>query len=96
MTANEVDALLWISSFNAARLPPATNLPQVVLGPPSMTFTHEPDVFIPVGTPGIHHAGHFVRADKVVVMRLEKRVENNLGSVAMIATRILESVVSSD
>ena len=95
LTANEVDALFWISSFDAARLPPATNLPQVVLGPPSMTFTHEPDVFIPVGTPGIHHAGHFVRADKVVVMRLEQRVENSLASVTTIATRILERIATS-
>ncbi len=95
LTANEVDALLWISSFNAGRLPPTTNLPQVVLGPPSMIFTHEPDVFIPVGTPGIHHAGHFVRADKVVVMRLDKRVENSLSSVATIATRILERIATS-
>ena len=95
IAANEVDALLWISSFNAARLPPATNLPQVVLGPPSMTFTSEPDVFIPVGTPGIHHAGHFVRADKVVVMRLEQHVENSLASVATIATRILERIAAS-
>ncbi len=95
IAANEVDALLWISSFNAARLPPATNLPQVVLGPPSMTFTGEPDVFIPVGTPGIHHAGHFVRADKVVVMRLDKHAENSLASVATIATRLLERIATS-
>jgi formylmethanofuran dehydrogenase subunit B len=95
LSANEVDALLWISSFDAARLPPATRLPQIVFGPPSMAFTHEPDVFIPVGTPGIHHTGHFVRADKVVIMRLDKCAQNTLASVATIATRMLERITAS-
>ena len=92
LAANEVDALLWISSFNATRLPPTTNVPQVVLGPPSMAFKREPDVFIPVGTPGIHHGGHFVRADKVVVMRLKKLIESELPSVAAIAEGILSGL----
>ena len=82
LAAGEVDALLWISSFNAARLPPTAALPRIVLGPPSMKLADEPDVFIPVGTPGLHHGGHFIRADKVVVMRLAKLLENELPSVA--------------
>lgn len=92
LAANEVDAMLWISSFNAARLPPTTNVPHIVLGPPSMTFKREPDVFIAVGTPGIHHAGHLVRADKVVVMRLGKLIESNLPSVADIVRRIVRGL----
>lgn len=92
LAANEVDALLWISSFNAARAPPVTNVPRIVLGPPSMTLEREPDVFIPVGTPGIHHGGHFLRADKVVVMRLKKLIESELPSVAEVAGRILSGL----
>jgi formylmethanofuran dehydrogenase subunit B len=92
LAANEVDAMLWISSFNAARVPPAANVPQIVLGPPGMTFEREPDVFIPIATPGIHHTGHFVRADKVVVMRLGKLIESNLPSVADIVGRIVSGL----
>ncbi|MDQ3259825.1 MAG: formylmethanofuran dehydrogenase subunit B, partial [Pseudomonadota bacterium] len=92
LAANEVDALLWISSFNPARAPPVTDVPRVVLGPPNMALEREPDVFIPVGTPGIHHGGHFVRADKVVVMRLKKLIESELPSVAEVAGLILSSL----
>ena len=92
IAANEIDALLWISSFNGGRTPPHADVPRIVLGTPNMTFESEPDVFIPIATPGIHHAGHFIRADKVVVMRLNQLVENNLPSVAEIAHRILTAM----
>ncbi len=91
---NEVDALLWISSFNAARTPPEAEIPQIVLGPPGMALQREPEVFIPVGTPGIHHGGHMIRTDKVVVMRLKKVIENSLPSVADIASRLLQELAS--
>ncbi len=94
LAANEVDALLWISSFDTARMAPTTNVPHAVLGPPTMTFEREPDVFIPVGTPGIHHGGHFVRADKVVVMRLKKLIANDLPSVAAVAGGIVSGLQS--
>lgn len=92
LATDEVDLLLWISSFNATRTPPASSLPTIVLGPASMTFSREPDVFIPVGTPGLHHPGHFVRADKVVVMRLKQLLENTLPSVASVASKILDAL----
>jgi formylmethanofuran dehydrogenase subunit B len=92
LAANEVDALLWMSSFNAQRLPPSTKIPRIVLGPPSMTFEQEPEVFIPIATPGIHHGGHFVRADKVVVMPLKQVIKNKLPSVAEIAEQILDKL----
>jgi formylmethanofuran dehydrogenase subunit B len=82
LAANEADSLLWISSFDVTRTPPNSTTPTIVLGPSTMVFQREPDVFIPVGTPGIHHGGHFVRADKVVIMRLKKLLTNELPSVA--------------
>ena len=45
-----------------------------------MTFTKEPDVFIPVGTPGIDHAGHAYRMDNVVAIRLKKLRHSGLPS----------------
>jgi formylmethanofuran dehydrogenase subunit B len=82
LDSGEADALLWISAFNDTRVPPRTDAPSIVLGPSSMRLENEPRVFIPVGTPGIHHTGHFFRTDKVVALPLRKLREAGLPSVA--------------
>ncbi len=84
----EADALLWISSFNETRLPPPADVPTIVLGRADMRCEREPEVFIPVGTPGVDHAGHFVRSDKVVTMRLGKLREGGSPPVAQVIAQI--------
>ena len=76
----EADALVWVQAFNTKAVPPVTALPTIVVGRSGMTFTKEPDVFIPVGTPGIDHAGHAYRMDNVVAIRLKKLRESGLPS----------------
>lgn len=76
----EADALVWVQAFNAKAVPPVTDLPTIVVGRSGMTFAKEPDVFIPVGTPGIDHAGHAYRMDNVVAIRLKKLRESGLPS----------------
>lgn len=76
------DLLVWISSFSDTRRPPATEIPTVVLAHGGMTFEHEPAVFIPVGTPGVDHAGHMFRADRVVALPLRQLRPSTLPSVA--------------
>jgi formylmethanofuran dehydrogenase subunit B len=88
----EADALLWISSFNETQLPPPAGVPLVVLGRADMQFEREPEVFIPVGVPGVDHGGHFVRSDKVVTMRLGKLRESALPSVAEVVAAIERAV----
>lgn len=78
----EADALMWVQAFNAKALPPETALPTIVVGRSGMTFAKEPDVFIPVGTPGIDHAGHAYRMDNVVAIRLKKLRESGLPSTS--------------
>ncbi|HEX6827498.1 MAG TPA: formylmethanofuran dehydrogenase, partial [Burkholderiales bacterium] len=82
LASGEADALLWVSSFDERRGPPGTAVPTVVLGRPGMRFEREPEVFIPVGVPGLDHAGHFFRTDKVVALPLRKLRESALPSVA--------------
>jgi len=53
-----------------------------------MRFEREPEVFIPVGVPGLDHAGHFFRTDKVVALPLRKLRESALPSVAEAAAAI--------
>ncbi|MEE9397313.1 MAG: formylmethanofuran dehydrogenase subunit B [Methylococcales bacterium] len=78
----EADALLWVSAFNGKATPPQTDVPTVVIGRSGMTFEQEPDVFVPIGTPGIDHAGHAYRMDNVVAIRLKKLRDSGLPSTA--------------
>jgi formylmethanofuran dehydrogenase subunit B len=53
-----------------------------------MSFEKEPDVFIPVGTPGIDHTGHAYRLDSVVAIRLKKLRDSGLPSTADVLNAI--------
>ena len=78
----EADVLVWVQAFNAEAVPPSGAIPVIVIGRSGMTFSREPDIFIPVGTPGIDHAGHAYRMDNVVAIRLKKLRDSRLPSTA--------------
>jgi formylmethanofuran dehydrogenase subunit B len=84
----EADALVWVQAYNTASIPPVTDLPTIVVGRSGMVFEKEPDVFIPVGTPGIDHAGHTYRMDSVVAIRLKKLRDSGLPSTADVLNAI--------
>jgi formylmethanofuran dehydrogenase subunit B len=93
MIANgEADAVVWVHAFNATATPPQTELPTVVIGRSGMQFEREPDVFIPVGTPGIDHAGHTYRMDSVVALRLKKLRDAGLPSTAEVLIAIEQAI----
>ncbi len=82
LSNGEADALVWVQAFNTNALPPVADIPTIVIGRSGMKFDKEPYVFIPVGTPGIDHAGHAYRTDNVVAIRLLKLRESALPSTA--------------
>ncbi len=88
----EADVLLWVQAFNAKAVPPVTALPTIVVGRSGMTFAKEPDVFIPVGTPGIDHVGHAYRMDNVVAIRLKKLRESGLPSTSEVLNAIEQAL----
>jgi formylmethanofuran dehydrogenase subunit B len=88
LDSGEADALVWVSSFDERRVPPAVKVPTVVLGRAGMRLEREPDVFIPVATPGVDHAGHLFRTDSVVALPLRKVRDSALPSVADAASAI--------
>lgn len=90
----EADALVWVHAFNSNALPPQTDfdLPTIVLGRSGMIFEQEPDVFIPVGTPGIDHAGHAYRLDNVVAIRLKKLRDSGLPSTSDVLQAIEQAL----
>lgn len=90
LARGEADALVWISSLSD-RSPPGTDVPMVVLGADSLVPPREPEVFIPVGRPGVDHPAHLFRADKAVVVRLDPLRSSRLPSVAQAVCAILEA-----
>lgn len=93
MIANgEADAVVWVHAYNSTATPPKTHLPTIVIGRSGMTFEREPDVFIPVGTPGIDHVGHVYRMDSVVALRLKKLRDSGLPSTAAVLTAIEQAL----
>jgi formylmethanofuran dehydrogenase subunit B len=93
---NAVDALLWVSSFNAASAPPPTTLPLIVLGPAQLASSCQRagSIFIPVSMPGIGSAGHLFRTDGVVMLPLFALRDDGLPSVAEVIARITQEVTA--
>jgi formylmethanofuran dehydrogenase subunit B len=94
-----VDGLLWISSFDPARLPPVPDaivLPRIVLGPPAMAQrmgdgpSARDSVFIPVATPGLNGPGHLFRTDGLIVVPLVAARDDGLPGVADVLVRIAQ------
>ena len=88
----EADALVWVQAFNNKSVPPETSLPTIVVARSGMVFSKEPEVFIPVGTPGIDHAGHAYRMDNVVAIRLKKLRDSGLPSTADVLNAIEQAL----
>jgi formylmethanofuran dehydrogenase subunit B len=88
-----VDGLLWVWSFDPERLPPATALPRIVLGPVGMgprllqSGGAQGCVFLPVATPGLNAAGHLFRTDGVVVPLVAVR-DDGLPDLAEVLSRV--------
>lgn len=95
LESGETDALLWISSFNPDRTPPAANVPMVVFGEAHMTLDKEPDVFIPVGTPGIDHRGAMFRIDNVVSLPLKQLRASKLPTLSEVLRAIEQTLQTS-
>lgn len=88
LASGEADLLLWVASFDGNRTPPDTDVPRIVLARSDMKLASEPDVFIAVGIPGVDHAGHLFRNDRVVALPLRALRQNQLPSAAYVLDQI--------
>jgi formylmethanofuran dehydrogenase subunit B len=81
--SGEADALVWISALNGTLPPPLPpELPLILLAAPGAPpSTQEPAVYLPVGRPGIDHAGQIFRGDGVVALPLAELRSSALPSV---------------
>jgi formylmethanofuran dehydrogenase subunit B len=91
-----VDALLWLSSFDATSAPPTTRLPLIVLGHPQLAAScrRKGSVLIPVSTPGIGSSGHLFRTDGVVLLPLFAVQDDGLPSAAEVLAQIAQEIAA--
>lgn len=76
-TLPEHDVLIWVNSFSPDKQTPKSNGPIIVIGNPNLTFEIEPDVFIPIATPGLDCSGTMIRVDSNVILPLKKSKKAN-------------------
>jgi formylmethanofuran dehydrogenase subunit B len=65
----ETDLLIWISAFRPVP-PPECSVPVIAISHPEARFSRAPEVFLPVGVPGVDHGGATFRMDGVVALPL--------------------------
>ena len=83
----ECDALLWVSTFNPYPAPDC-KAPTIVIGHPGTRFERMPDVFIPVGIPGVDHTGLMFRMDSSITLPLKKLRDSSLPTLSEVISNI--------
>lgn len=92
LAEGEADVVIWVSSFNTTVTPPKSSANTLVLGRSGMQFETEPEVFIPVGVPGIDHEGRTFRGDTVVSVPLRKLRDSGLPSVFEVLSAVEQAL----
>lgn len=92
LDAKAVDCLFWISSLGPTPPPEAPAVPTVILGLEAPRPPRSPEVFLPVATPGVDHAGQLVRLDSVVSLPLRRLRDPALPSVAQALAAIEQAL----
>lgn len=88
----EHDALIWVNSFSPDKPIPETNMPTIVIGNPNIKFKTEPDVFIPIATPGLDTVGTMIRVDSNVILPLKQVKESDLPTLADVFAQVEASL----
>jgi formylmethanofuran dehydrogenase subunit B len=86
LASGAVDCLLWLTSFRD--LEPPGDLPTICLARPGFVPARPVEVLIPVGTPGLDHAGSVYRTDGVVSLPVRQLRDAGLPSAAQVLTAI--------
>jgi formylmethanofuran dehydrogenase subunit B len=93
LASGAVDCLLWVSSL-ADTPPPAADIPTIALAHSATRFVKEPEVVIPVGTPGLDHEGALYRTDSVVALRARKLRDTGLPAASSALSAIASALKS--
>jgi len=86
--AGEADALVWITAFGEAAPPQRADIPTIVLAPRFAPEARAAAACIPIGIPGLDHAGQVFRTDGVVALRLAAQRTTSLPDVSAVIAAI--------
>ncbi len=92
LARREADALTWISTLSDLPPPEDLEAPLILLAGPNAAAADRADVYFPVATPGLDHAGHLVRTDKVLTMRLVATRPSERASCARVLRAICQEL----
>lgn len=88
LASGGADLLLWVAAFGQEPAAPAAGShPRIALVPPGAPVPEGtgPLLIIPVGTPGLDHAGHLFRSEGTTVLHLGAGDPSELPSVGAVA-----------
>jgi formylmethanofuran dehydrogenase subunit B len=88
----EADCLLWISAYSTAALPWRTTPPTIALTARDANFDKPPRVHIPVGRPGVDHAGVEYLPLTGTLAPVEAKEPGGAISVAEVISRIVAAL----
>jgi len=87
---SQTDLAIYVSNFCREKIEINPKIKNIVLGHPQSKFTKTPDIFIPVGIPGLDYRDIMFRTDNVVSLALKHIRECNLPSVKFIFDQLVE------
>jgi formylmethanofuran dehydrogenase subunit B len=89
LARGEADALVWVSSLSGAAPPSSPGVPTIVLSRADVALAPVPNVQIAVATPGVDAAGHLLRGDKVITLRVPRLRESALPTASSVLDALL-------
>ncbi len=85
-----IDTLVWIDAFGDAPMPALDDAVKcIAIGDPAAAANTRANVFIPVGTPGVDHAGRLVRTDSVITLHVDQLRPRGFRSAADVLQELL-------
>ncbi len=90
ISESETDLVIYVNNFYREKIEINPKIKNIILGHPQSTFSTTPDIFIPVGIPGLDYQDIMFRTDNVVSLALKHIRDINLPTVKSIFDQLTE------
>ena len=86
---NQIDTAIYINTLSLEKIQLNKKIKNIVIGHPRTTCSLTPDVFIPVGVPGVDASGIMFRTDNVVTLPLSPFRQLNIPSSQQVLDKMV-------